>query len=126
MTELQFADEILERLRARNPRFHRRAYLFVLSALHHVMESMEAPRHITGQELSEGVRGLALGRFGPMARNVLQHWGIHTTEDLGEIVFSLVDCGILIKQEGDTEDDFRDVFDFEEAFVRNYPWEARF
>jgi len=125
MIDLEFADEILEQLRERDPRFHGKAYLFVLSALHAVMESLDRPRHISGRELAEGVRRLALDRFGPLARTVLQHWGIRQTEDLGSIVFSLVDCGILMKQEEDSPDDFRGIFDFEEAFERNYPWEVR-
>jgi uncharacterized repeat protein (TIGR04138 family) len=125
MIDLEFADEILEQLRERDPRFHGKAYLFVLSALHAVMESLDRPRHISGRELAEGVRRLALDRFGPLARTVLQHWGIRQTEDLGSIVFSLVDCGILMKQDEDSPDDFRGIFDFEEAFERNYPWEVR-
>ncbi len=125
MIDLEFADEILGQLRVRNPRFHGKAYLFVLSALHSVMESLDRPRHISGGELADGVRRLALSRFGPLARTVLEHWGVRSTEDLGEIVFALVDCGILMKQEEDTLDDFRGVFDFEEAFERNYPWEVR-
>jgi uncharacterized repeat protein (TIGR04138 family) len=125
MIDLEFADEILEQLRERDPRFHGKAYLFVLSALHAVMESLDRPRHISGRELAEGVRRLALDRFGPLARTVLQHWGIRQTEDLGSIVFSLVDCGILMKQDEDSPDDFRGIFDFEEVFERNYPWEVR-
>jgi len=125
MTDLQFAAEILDRLNERNPRFEGRAYLFVLSALHAVMEELDERRHISGRELAEGVRNLALERFGPMARTVLEHWGIHTTEDLGEIVFALVDCGILTKQAEDRPEDFADVFDFHEAFEENYPWGAR-
>ncbi len=125
MTELQLADEILNRLGRRNPRFHPKAYLFVLSALQTVVQALDTPRHVSGQELAQGLRGLALRQFGPMARPVLAHWGIHATEDVGEIVFELVDSGILVKQEEDTEEDFRDVFDFEEAFDRNYPWKAR-
>ena len=126
MTDLQFAEDVLARLRERNPRFHGKAYLFVLSALHHVLQNLETPRHISGRELSKGVRDLALERFGPMARTVLEHWGIHATEDFGEIVFALVECGILIKQDEDSRDDFRDVFDFAEAFEADYPWEARY
>jgi uncharacterized repeat protein (TIGR04138 family) len=80
---------------------------------------------VTGQELAEGVRELALERFGPMARTVLEHWGIHDTDDVGRVVFAMVEQGILIKQEGDQPEDFADVFDFEEAFELNYPWEAR-
>jgi uncharacterized repeat protein (TIGR04138 family) len=124
MTELQFAEEILDQLRERNPRFHGKAYLFLLSSLHAVLESLEEPRHISGRELAQGVRDLALERFGPMARTVLEHWGIHATEDLGEIVFALVECGVLIKQDHDRREDFRDVYDFEEAFEEDYPWGA--
>lgn len=123
MTELQFREEVLDRLEERNPRFHGKAYLFLLSALHRVMEGLDAPRHISGRELAEGVRDLALAQFGPMARTVLEHWGIHRTDDLGDIVFALVECGILIKQEEDDHADFQDVFDFEEAFEENYPWQ---
>jgi uncharacterized repeat protein (TIGR04138 family) len=117
-------EEVLDRLRKRDPRFHETAYLFVLSALHYVLERLPEPRHISGRELAEGVRGLALERFGPMARTVLEYWGIRSTADLGDLVFALVDCGVLIKQESDTPEDFEGVFDFEEAFERNYPWGA--
>lgn len=122
MTDVQFADEILGRLRERNPRFHAKAYLFVLSALQSVMEGLDRPRHIAGDELARGVRDLALDRFGPLAGTVLEHWGIHATEDVGEVVFALVDCGVLVKQDEDRREDFRDVFDFDEAFERGYPW----
>ena len=37
MNELQFADEVLDQLQERNPRFDTRAYFFVLAALHSVM-----------------------------------------------------------------------------------------
>ena len=88
MTEVQFADEVLDQLQERNPRFHARSYEFVLQALHSVIRSLEQPRHITGRELTEGVRELALGRYGPLARTVLEHWGIHETEDVGRVVFA--------------------------------------
>ena len=125
MTDLDFADEVLDQLQERNPRFHARSYLFVLQALHSVIQSLDEPRHISGRELTEGVRELALGRYGPMARTVLEHWGIHSTEDVGRVVFAMVEQGILIKQDHDQPEDFADVFDFDEAFERDYPWEAR-
>jgi uncharacterized repeat protein (TIGR04138 family) len=125
MSELQFADEVLDRLQERNPRFHASSYVFVLHALHAVISSLETPRHVSGQELAEGVRKLALDRFGPLARTVLEHWGIHDTDDVGRVVFAMVEHGILIKQDGDQPEDFTDVYDFEEAFELNYPWEAR-
>jgi len=125
MTEVQFADEILHRLRQRNPRYMGKAYLFVLSSLHHVMEDLESPRHISGPELAEGVRCLALKEFGPMARTVLEHWGIHQTGDVGRIVFALVEEGVLVKEEEDRLDDFENLFDFEKAFEQDYPWDVR-
>ena len=124
MTDLQFADEVLDELQEKHPRFHPRAYVFVLQALHSVIGSMEEPRHITGRELAEGVRELALEKFGPMARTVLEHWGIHATDDMGRVVFAMVEHGILVKQDGDRPEDFADLFDFEEAFELNYPWNA--
>jgi uncharacterized repeat protein (TIGR04138 family) len=123
MSNLQFADDVLERLREKNPRYQAEAYLFLLSALHTIMESLEQPRHISGPELVEGVRDLALERYGLLARTVLEHWGVHTTEDLGELVFALVDCGILTKEDRDTPADFCELFDFEDAFERDYPWD---
>jgi uncharacterized repeat protein (TIGR04138 family) len=122
MMDLQFAEEVLKNLQDRHPRFHGKAYLFLLSALHSVLEGLEEPRHISGEELAHGVRKLALEKYGPMARTVLEHWGIHSTEDLGEMVFAMVDCGVLIKREEDRKEDFEDLFDFEEAFERDYPW----
>jgi uncharacterized repeat protein (TIGR04138 family) len=126
MSDLRFAEGILERLMERTPRFHGKAYLFLLTALHAVLDSLEERRHISGEELADGVRKLALQHYGPMARIVLAHWGIHSTEDLGEIVFAMVECGILEKQEKDRMEDFRALFDFEEAFELDYPWGCRF
>jgi len=122
MTDPQFAEEVLEKLQAMNPRFHGKAYLFLLSALHSVLAELDEPRHISGEELAHGVRELALRQYGPMARTVLAHWGIHGTEDLGKIVFAMVECGVLVKRDEDRREDFQDLFDFEEVFERNYPW----
>ncbi len=124
MGSLVLDEQVMDRLRERNPRYRETAYIFLISALHFVLQRLDETRHITGPELAEGVRDLAIDRFGPMARTVLEHWGICSTVDVGEIVFALVDCGILIKQDEDTIDDFLGVFDFEEVFERDYPWGA--
>ena len=124
MSDVQLAQDVLDRLQAANPRFDRRGYLLVLSALHEVVGRLDAPRHISGEELSWGVRELAIERFGLLAMTVLDSWGIRSTDHIGEIVFDLVEGGILVKQEGDRKEDFQDLFDFEEQFVRGYPWAA--
>ena len=109
-------------LQLANLRFDRRAYDFLLDALQAVIGSLNERRHISGREMVDGVRQLALARFGPMARTVLEYWGIRSTEDVGEIVFALVDLGILVKHADDRPEDFADVFDFEEVFDHDYPW----
>lgn len=114
--------DVLTRLQKRYPRFHRCAYSFLLDALHHVISMQEERRHISGRELAEGTRRLAIARFGPLARTVLEYWGIHSTDDVGEIVFALVELGVLVKQEEDRREDFEDLFDFEEVFDHHYPW----
>lgn len=122
MVETDFQSETLSYLQERNPRFHPKAYMLVMAALGAVIDRLDGPRHISGQELAEGVRVLAMDKFGPLARTVLEYWGVYSTEDVGEIVFALVECGVLLKQEEDSPGDFVDVFDFEEAFEQNYPW----
>src|SRR6185436_1625191 len=77
-------------------------------------------RHVTGQEVLAGMRAHALHLFGPLAAAVWRSWGVRETLDWGRIVFLLVDNGLLNRQESDTLDDFRQGFDFEEVFVRQY------
>jgi uncharacterized repeat protein (TIGR04138 family) len=106
----------------RHPRYAEKAFYFVLDALHRRLHSLVTPRHVTGEELAESARKVALDRFGPLARTVLEHWGIHSTADIGEIVFLLVDHGVLTKQDSDTREDFEGLYSFEQAFEAEYPW----
>jgi uncharacterized repeat protein (TIGR04138 family) len=114
----------MDRIRLKERRYDERAYLFVLASLEYCQQRLDERRHITGQELASGCRDLALERFGVMARLVLEHWGIRSTADIGNIVFTLVDLGMLLSQPNDSVDDFHDVFRFDQAFGRDYPWGA--
>ena len=114
----------MDRIRLRERRYDERAYLFVLAALEYCQQRLDERRHITGQELAEGCRDLALERFGVMSRLVLEHWGIRATCDMGNIVFTLVELGMLLSQPTDSPTDFVDVFNFDQAFERDYPWGA--
>ena len=122
MSELAFRDGIMDRIRLREPRFHERAYLFVLSALEFCQARLTERRHIAGRELAAACRDLAIDQYGVMARLVLEQWGVRSTADIGDIVFALVDLGLLISQPTDTRDEFAGVFDFDQAFEREYPW----
>ncbi len=117
-----FREGIMERIRLRETRFDEQAYLFVLSALEFSQSKLDARRHIAGSELAHACRDLALDRYGVMARIVLEHWGINSTSDIGDIVFTLVDLGFLLSQPNDTREDFAEVYDFSSAFENDYPW----
>ena len=92
------------------------AYTFVLAALHDTVSRLKKPRHISGKELSMGIRKYALDQFGPMAMTVLKHWGIRTTLDFGKIVFALIEVKLLSKQPEDKLEDFEKVYEFEDSF----------
>lgn len=114
-----------ERLMALDGRYDERAYAFVLTALEDVVVRLPRRRHVSGEELAEGCRELAIRLFGPMAKTVLEHWNVRATRDFGEVVFNLLEVGVLAKDDADSRNDFDDLFDFTEVFERNYPWGRR-
>jgi uncharacterized repeat protein (TIGR04138 family) len=122
MSDVAFESDTLAQLLERDPRYPEKAYVFVLLALQRVIGHLDEPRHISGGELALGCRELALELYGPMARTVLEHWGIRETAAFGDLVFNLLDVGVLSKTDEDSRQDFERVFDFEEAFERRYPW----
>ena len=124
MSELAFRDGVWEQIRHREPRFHEHAYLFVLAALEFQQARLPGRRHVDGRELAWAVRDLAFERFGVTARLVLEHWGIRSTADVGDIVFTMVELGLLMSQPTDKREQFADVFVFDEAFETAYPWTA--
>lgn len=122
MGTLVFKDGIMERIRTREPRFHEHAYLFVLASLEYCQARLPERRHISGRELACGCRDFALDRFGVVARLVLEHWGVRSSSDIGDIVFTMVDLGLLLTQASDTRDEFAGAFTFDAAFESDYPW----
>jgi uncharacterized repeat protein (TIGR04138 family) len=124
VNDLQFADDVMARIRASGGRFHERAYLFVLATIEYLQSRLDARRHVTGAELAWACRDFAREQFGLMAPQVLQHWGITRTEDIGRIVFTLVEVGLLVTQPGDQESDFEAVYQFADAFGDVYPWQG--
>ncbi|MDA0576853.1 MAG: hypothetical protein O3B24_02010 [Verrucomicrobia bacterium] len=108
---------------ARDRRFKPEAYLFVLDALDFTTKLLQKSaktgreRHVGGRELLEGLRHFSLQEFGPMALRVLNTWGLRRTEDVGDVIFNLVESGKLRKTETDSRADFAAVFDFNDAFA---------
>ena len=130
MHEINF-DKVLEEVIGKDPRFPREAYFFVREALDHTQKLIgkpakdDAPRHVTGQQLLEGIREFALQQYGPMTMTVLETWGIHRCEDFGDIVFNMVDNSLLAKTEQDSREDFKGGYDFEEAFRKPFVPQSR-
>jgi uncharacterized repeat protein (TIGR04138 family) len=122
VTELQFADDVLARIRARGGPYHERAFLFVLATIEYLQSRLDLRRPVTGGELAWACRDFAREQFGLLAPHVLAHWGIGRTEDFGRIVFTLVEVGLLVTQPGDQEADFEAVYDFADAFGDAYQW----
>ena len=116
----------IDELAAADPRYAADAYHFVFEVLDYVLERAAArhgerinsDRHVSVGQLLEGLREYALDQWGPLARLVLERWGLRRTEDFGELVFILVENRLLNKQDDDRISDFRNGFSFREAFDR--------
>ena len=124
MQEINF-DEAVELILTRDVRFSRDAYTFVREALDYTQkligkEIQGQIRHVSGQELLDGIRQYSLQHFGPMVVTVFEEWGVNNCHDFGEIVFNMVEIGLLAKTDKDTRDDFQNSYDFTEVFRKPF------
>jgi uncharacterized repeat protein (TIGR04138 family) len=111
-TDVAFWDAV-DRIRADGSPYRREAYGFVVGALGHAVASLPRERlddpdrrHLSGQELLVALVGLARQEFGSLAATVFREWGISSGEDVGHIVFQLVETGQLSARPEDTLEDF--------------------
>ena len=116
MSDVTTLDAALAEIRKRDGAYNERAYIFVLAALEFAQTRLPARRHLSGVELAWACRDFALEQFGMLAAAVLTHWGVRTTEDFGQIVFMLIDVGLLARQPTDRLEDFERVYEFGEVF----------
>jgi len=109
----------VDRLADRKGKYRKEAYYFIFEALAFTVKELRLTgqqRHVSGQQLLEGVSEFGLDQYGPMTKSVFEHWGVRATRDFGEIVFHLVDEGLMGKTDEDSIEDFSDVYDFETEF----------
>ncbi len=126
--------EKLHDLTKKDKRYSLQAYQFVFEALDYTVHKLEKDlaspseleRHVTGPQLLEGVNGYALEQFGYMARTVFERWGTVRGEDFGEIVFNLVESGLMGKMESDTKDDFNVGYDFKKTLEEQFKFDGKF
>jgi uncharacterized repeat protein (TIGR04138 family) len=124
MQEASF-EEAFARIQTKDSRYHRDAYLFVREALdytqkHIAKDARGRVRHVSGQELLVGIREFALQQFGPMAKTVLEEWGVKSCEDFGEIVFNMIEVDWLAKTAKDSRADFAGGYTFDDAFRKPF------
>jgi uncharacterized repeat protein (TIGR04138 family) len=119
-------DEGVRECLARDDRYGREAYALIRDALDHAHKQLvlkdkrRSIAHLNGPEILEGLRELALTQFGPLARMVLETWGLRSTLDVGHVVFNLIEAEVFSKSDDDQLSDFDSVFDFAEAFDAPY------
>lgn len=109
-------EERLKCVAAADGRYHINAYRFVYEALDYTVKQLEKKRHISGRELLEGIKNLALEQFGALALMVFDVWGVRKTADFGNIVFNLVEAQMMSRSDEDTREDFDNVYDFRQVF----------
>lgn len=124
MSDVATLEAALAEIRRRDGRYNERSYVFVLAALEFAQTRLPARRHLSGGELAWACRDFALEQFGLLAGTVLVHWGINGTDDLGRIVFLLIEVGLLARQPTDRIEDFERVYEFAEVFRggASYRW----
>ena len=120
--------EIVTLICKEDPRFDRKAYDFVNQGLKATVKELnkkdaarvEKSRHVSGPELLQGLRAYALDQYGPLAKTVLDSWGVRRCRDFGDIVFNLIEYNVFAKTESDKREDFSDIYSFDEAFVKPF------
>lgn len=110
-------NDLLQTLLEKDSRYAPEAYHFVRDGLNFTVRKLKKPRHISGQELLDGMREFAIQEFGPVSKRVLSEWGIEECVDFGNIVFNLVNEGLLGKTDEDSIEDFSNGYDFHDAFI---------
>ena len=127
MQDLDF-DEVVELICKEDPRYDRKAYTFLRQGLDHTVKELKRKeaakagksQHVSGAELLDGLRGFALDQYGPLAKTVLNSWGIKRCGDFGEMVFNLIEYNVFSKTENDRREDFIELYSFDEAFVKPF------
>lgn len=124
MQQVQFEQAIVSIL-GRDKRFDPHAFFFLKDSLDYTLKRVAdgksgLSRHVSGGELLEGFRDLALEQFGPMASTLMIEWGIRECSDVGEMVFLLIEEQMFGKQDSDTKEDFQGSFDLNEALTQPF------
>jgi uncharacterized repeat protein (TIGR04138 family) len=115
---------VVDEIRQTDDRYAHDAYLFISEAVSFTAQALqrktEADHHITGQELLEGISDYAIDKFGPLAGEVLEHWGINNSKAIGDVVFNMVNNNLLRASDNDSITDFENGPDFDKTFRKPF------
>jgi uncharacterized repeat protein (TIGR04138 family) len=106
---------LMKKIIAQNFRYSPEAYEFVVQAF----DACPGETQVSGHDLLKAIRELALQKFRQRAKAALADWKIFKTEDFGEIVFDLVEAGLLAKHFEFIREEFQAAFNFDSAFPEN-------
>jgi uncharacterized repeat protein (TIGR04138 family) len=121
----------IEQIAREDGRYDPRALRFIYEGLGSTISALKGSevrdqsRHISGDELAKGLADLASERWGRLAGLVLNLWGVHSTRDMGEIVYLMISNEWMTARDTDRIEDFDNVFDFEERFERGYRFDFK-
>ena len=108
----------------RDPRYAFNAYAFLCEALEFTTKDLgraeKESRHVTGQELMAGFRKFALQEFGPLAWLVMREWGVSCSEDVGNMVYNLINVRYFGRNDTDRIEDFSDGISLEGELTKPY------
>jgi len=121
------AVEVIQRL-SKQYNYYREAYLFTLEVIHlssqKIKKSEGKPRHLSCGEFANEFVDFAKLKFGILADTVLEQWNVHTSKDIGILVFSLIESGMMSKNENDSLEQFDGLFEIKD--VSRYDWKKDF
>ena len=117
MKEIDFESDSFSDIIAKDVRYDARAYALVMDVIHFLGEG---GKHMTAGDILDEFKECALDQYGPMAYAVLREWGVNSCEDIGEMMFNLVEFRRIRKDDDDRQEDFSGGYDFKEVFLGPY------
>ena len=117
MEEIDFEADSFSDIVGKDSRYSARAYALLMDCVHYLGKERG---HMSSYDVMDEFKERALDQYGPMAYTVLSEWGLSDTEDIGEMMFNLVEFRRIRKDDDDRQEDFSGGYDFKEVFLGPY------
>jgi uncharacterized repeat protein (TIGR04138 family) len=109
----------------RDERYPIEAYEFVNAAVLHAVRKFNKDvdagiKHVNAEELLRGLCAYATEQFGPLAWDVLYSWNLRSAQDVGQVVFNMIQEKLLAQGENDSIEDFNIDFKLRDALCPTF------